>query len=327
MRVVAIDRPGGPEVLTPTSAPIPEPAPGELRVRVVAAGVNRPDVLQRLGRYPVPADASPLPGLEVSGVVDALGAGVAGFAVGDRVCALVNGGGYAEYAVAPAGQVLPIPGSLSFVEAAAIPETFFTVWVNVFEHGRLAAGETLLVHGGSSGIGTAAIALAKALGASVFVTAGSSEKCRACLELGADGAVCYRDEGFFTALRELTGGVDVVLDMVGGDYVPRNLELLNERGRHVSIAFLRGPITELNLLMVMQKRLVLTGSTLRPRSLDEKRAIAVALRETVWPLFAEGRLQPVIDGTFALAEASAAHRRMESSEHVGKLVLLVADGP
>lgn len=327
MNAVAISSPGGPEVLELTTLPIVEPGPGEVRIRVAAAGVNRPDVLQRKGLYPVPPDASPLPGLEVAGTVDAVGPGVDAALVGERVCALCNGGGYAEYATAPAGQVLPVPGDLSWVEAAALSETFFTVWVNVFEHGALVEGESLLVHGGTSGIGTTAIQLAKAFGARVYVTAGSDDKCRACVALGADGAVNYRTHDFVKEVRELTenSGVDVVLDMIGGDYVPKNLELLRDRGRHVSIAFSRGPMAAVSLAAIMFKRLVLTGSTLRPRSRDEKAAIAASLRERVWPLLASRAVAPVIDSSFPLREAARAHERMETSQHIGKIVLVVGD--
>lgn len=325
MQAVHIDRPGGPEVLQLRTCPAPEPGPGEVLIGVRAAGVNRPDVLQRLGVYPVPAGASPLPGLEVAGEVLALGDGVQAFAVGARVCALCNGGGYAEQVAVPAGQVLPVPEGLSMVQAASLPETYFTVWVNAFVHGRLASGETLLVHGGSSGIGVAAIQLARAFGARVLTTAGSEAKLRACRELGAEGAVDYREQDFVAEVKAMTGGdgVDVVLDMVGGDYVPRNLELLRDGGRHVSIAFLRSPRVELSLMPIMQRRLVLTGSTLRPRSRDEKASIAAALRERVWPLLEAGTVRPVIDRVFPLAEAARAHERMEASAHIGKLVLEV----
>jgi putative PIG3 family NAD(P)H quinone oxidoreductase len=325
MNVVAIESPGGPEALVPSTGDVPEPGEGEVRIRVAAAGVNRPDVLQRKGLYPVPPDASPLPGLEVAGIVDAVGRGVDEAHVGERVTALCNGGGYAEQVAVPWGQVLPVPGDLSWVQAAALPETFFTVWVNVFDHGHLGKGESLLVHGGTSGIGTAAIQLGKAFGAKVFVTAGTDDKCAKSIALGADGAVNYREKDFVTEIRALSDGVDVVLDMVGGDYVPRNLQLLRDRGRHVSIAFLRGPTCELSLFAVMSKRLVLTGSTLRPRTREEKAAIAESLRERVWPLLADGKIAPVIDSTFPLAEAAKAHERMESSKHIGKIVLRVND--
>lgn len=322
MKAVEITEPGGPEVLRATSVPIPEPGDGEVRVRVRAAGVNRPDILQRLGLYAVPEDASPLPGLEVSGTIDAVGPGVDA-ELGARVCALCNGGGYAEYVTVPVGQVLPIPGELSWVEAASLPETFFTVWVNVFEHARLKAGESFLVHGGTSGIGVAAIQMAKASGAKVFATAGSDAKCAACIELGADGAVNYKEADFVAEIRALCDGIDVILDMVGGDYVPRNLKLLRDGGRHVSIAFLRGPNTELSIAPIMLKRLVLTGSTLRPRSREEKAEIADGLLRNVWPMLVDGRVKPVVDSTFPLAEASRAHERMQTSKHIGKIVLEV----
>lgn len=327
MKGVVIASPGDPEVLLLTTTPMPEPGPGDVRIRVAAAGVNRPDVLQRKGFYPVPPDASPLPGLEVAGTVDAVGEGVDPAVIGERVCALCNGGGYAEYVTAPSGQVLPVPGDLSFVEAAALPETFFTVWVNVFELGALAQGESLLVHGGASGIGTTAIQLAKAFGARVYVTAGSDEKCRACVALGADGAVNHRAHDFAKEVRELTEGrgVDVVLDMIGGDYVPKNLELLRDHGRHVSIAFTRGSTAEVSMAAIMFKRLVLTGSTLRPRSRDEKAAIAASLKARVWPLLESRAVAPVIDSSFPLAEAYRAHERMETSQHIGKIVLVVGD--
>ncbi len=323
MRAVAITETGGPEVLVESEVPRPMPGEGEVRIRVRAAGVNRPDILQRIGAYRLPPDASDLPGLEVAGTVDAVGAGVTAYRIGDRVCALCNGGGYAEYVSVAAGQVLPVPGSLDWVSAAALPETFFTVWVNVFDHGKLQSGETLLVHGGSSGIGTTAIQLAKALGARVITTAGSDGKCQACLDLGAELAINYRDNDFVEEIQRLGGGVDVVLDMVGGDYVCRNLEVLVDGGRHVSIAFLRGSTAQVNLAPVMLKRLVLTGSTLRPRGRDEKAAIASALRERVWPLLERGEVVPQIDSTFPLASAADAHRRMETSEHIGKIVLTV----
>lgn len=325
MQAVEIERPGGPEVLRLTTRPRPRPAAGELLIRVAAAGVNRPDVLQRLGKYPVPAGASDIPGLEVAGTVVETGPDVTAWKPGDLVCALLAGGGYAEYCVAPAPQCLPVPRGLDLVAAAAIPETFFTVWANVFERGHLTSGESLLVHGGTSGIGTAAISLARALGARVFATAGSTEKCRACEGLGAERAINYREEDFVGAIRESTGGrgVDLILDMVGGDYTPRNLETLAVEGRLVQIAFLRSPKVEVNLAVVMQKRLTITGSTLRPRSVAEKGAIADALRRRVWPLLEAGTVRPVIHSTFPLAGAADAHRLMESSLHIGKIVLLV----
>lgn len=325
MRAVEIERPGGPEVLRITTRPTPRPGTGELLIRVAAAGVNRPDVLQRLGKYPAPPGVSDIPGLEVAGTVVETGPDVTAWKPGDLVCALLAGGGYAEYCVAPAPQCLPLPHGLDLVAAAAIPETFFTVWANVFERGHLTSGESLLVHGGTSGIGTAAISLARALGARVFATAGSIEKCRACEGLGAERAINYREEDFVGAIRESTGGrgVDLILDMVGGDYTPRNLETLAVEGRLVQIAFLKSPKVEVNLAVVMQKRLTITGSTLRPRSVAEKGAIADALRRRVWPLLEAGTVRPVIHSTFPLVAASDAHRLMESSLHIGKIVLLV----
>ncbi|WP_448188782.1 NAD(P)H-quinone oxidoreductase [Azospirillum sp. sgz301742] len=325
MRCVEISQPGGPEVLRPTTRQAPIPGPGEVLVEVAAAGVNRPDVLQRTGNYNPPPGASDLPGLEIAGRVVAIGEGVMDWAADDKVCALVAGGGYAQYCVVPAPQVLPSPKGLSAVEAAALPETFFTVWTNVFERGALKRGETLLVHGGSSGIGTTAIQLAKAFGATVFTTAGSPEKCRACEQLGADRAIDYKTEDFVAVIKEATGGrgVDVVLDMVGGDYVARNIDVLAPEGRHVSIAFLRSPKTTLNLFPVMAKRLTLTGSTLRARTVEEKGRLAQAIREKVWPLIEAGTVKPVIHATFPLEQAAEAHRLMESSAHVGKIVLTV----
>lgn len=323
MRAVGITRPGGPEVLALVERPRPVPGPGEVLVRVEAAGVNRPDVLQRRGLYAPPPGATDIPGLEIAGPIAAVGPGVAEWKVGDRVTALLAGGGYAEYAVAPAPQCLPIPAGLSPEEAAALPETFFTVWTNVFERGRLAAGESFLVHGGASGIGTTAIALARAFGARVFATAGSAERCRACERLGAERGIERETEDFVAVTRAATAGkgVDVILDMVGGDYLPRNVAALAEDGRLVQIAYLRGPKTELDLEPVMRRRLVITGSTLRPRSVAEKGAIARALRERVWPRLAAGELRPLIHAAFPLAEAAAAHALMESNEHVGKIVL------
>ncbi|MEC4591165.1 MULTISPECIES: NAD(P)H-quinone oxidoreductase [Nitrospirillum] len=325
MRAIAITQPGGPEVLKPIERPTPQPGPGQILIRVAAAGVNRPDCLQRAGSYPPPPGASDLPGLEVAGTVAALGEGVTGWTVGDAVCALVNGGGYADHAVAPAGQCLPVPEGFSMVEAAALPETFFTVWTNVFDRGRLAAGESFLVHGGTSGIGTTAIQLAKAFGARVFATAGGPDKAKACEDIGAERGIDYEAEDFVAVVKEATGGrgVDVILDMVGGDYVPRNIDALADQGRHVTIAFLRGAKVTLNMAPVMTKRLILTGSTLRPRSAEEKAAIAASLAEKVWPLLARGEVRPVIFKTFPLEEAAAAHALMESSGHVGKIVLTV----
>jgi len=324
MQAVEIAQPGGPEVLRLTRRPTPRPQAGEVLIRVAAAGVNRPDVLQRQGRYPVPPGASDIPGLEVAGTVVEAGPSQVEWTPGDSVCALLAGGGYAEYCVAPAAQCLPVPHGLELVAAAAIPETFFTVWTNVFDRGRLAPGETLLVHGGSSGIGTAAISLARAFGARVFVTAGSADKCRACEAWGAERAINYQQDDFVAAVKRLTDGrgVDLVLDMVGGSYTPRNLDALAVDGRLVQIAFLDSPRVEINLAVVMQKRLTLTGSTLRPRSVGEKGAIAKALRDRVWPLLEAGTVRPLIYASFPLAAAAAAHRLMESSQHIGKIVLL-----
>jgi putative PIG3 family NAD(P)H quinone oxidoreductase len=322
---VEITRFGGPDVLRAVERPDPVPGPGELLIAVVAAGVNRPDTMQRQGGYPPPPGASDLPGLEVAGTVAALGEGVEGWATGDRVCALVAGGGYATRCVAPAPQCLPVPGPLSLVEAAALPETFFTVWTNVFERGRLVGGETLLVHGGSSGIGTTAIQLAVARGARALATAGSDEKCRACEALGAARAINYRTEDFVDVVERVTEGrgVDVVLDMVGGDYFPRNLESLAVEGRLVQIALLGGGRSTVDLGRVLRRRLTVTGSTLRPRTVAQKGAIAGALRHEVWPLLEAGRVAPVIHATFPLADAAGAHRLMETSAHIGKIVLTV----
>lgn len=326
MIAIEISQPGGPEMLRPAQRPTPVPGRGEVLIRVTAAGVNRPDVLQRQGHYNPPAGVTDLPGLEVAGTIVALGAGVEEWQVGDSVCALVAGGGYAEYCPAPAVQCLPLPTGFDMVDAAALPETFFTVWSNIFDRGRLRAGETLLVHGGSSGIGTTAIQLGRAFGARVLVTAGGPDKCRACEQLGAERAIDYRSEDFVKVAKELTGGrgVDVILDMVGGDYIARDIDALAEDGRHVSIAFLRGPKVSLNLFPMMTKRLTLTGSTLRPRPVEVKAAIARALRQQVWPLLAAGKIKPVVHATFPLAEAAAAHALMESNAHIGKIVLTVA---
>jgi NADPH2:quinone reductase len=324
MLAIEIREPGGPDVLTPVERPIPAPAAGDVLIKVVAAGVNRPDVAQRQGTYPPPPGASDIPGLEVAGTVEQVGGEVRDWRVGDRVCALVAGGGYAEHCVAPAPQCLPIPRGMSAVDAAAIPETFFTVWTNVFDRGRLAAGESLLVHGGSSGIGTTAIQLARAFGASVFATAGSAEKCAACERLGALRAINYRSDDFVPVTREATGGrgIDVILDMVGGDYFPRNIDALAMGGRLVQIATLGGPRSQVFLPAVMQRRLTITGSTLRPRSVAEKGGIAQALREHVWPLLDEGRVRPIVYKTFPIRAAADAHRLMESGEHIGKIVLV-----
>jgi NADPH:quinone reductase len=323
MRAVEITKPGGPEVLKAADRPVPAPRENEILVKVAAAGVNRPDVLQRTGNYPVPSDASDLPGLEVAGEVVKVGSSVKHFKPGDLVCALVHGGGYAEYCVAPEVQALPIPKGLTPVQAASLPETFFTVWSNVYDRGRLAPGETLLVQGGTSGIGVTAIQMAAAMGNRVLATAGSDEKCAACLRLGAERAFNYRTQDFEKEIHAATGGrgVNVILDMVGGDYVPRELKCLAEEGRLVFIAYLRGPKTELNIDTVMRRRLTITGSTLRPRPVELKGAIARSLREKIWPLIEAGRIKPEIYKTFPLEQAAEAHRLMESSQHIGKIVL------
>lgn len=325
MIAIGIATPGGPEVLKPQTRPVPQPGAGEILVAVAAAGVNRPDVLQRQGGYNPPPGASDIPGLEIAGTVVARGDGAGRFALGDRVCGLVAGGGYAEYAVVHESNALPAPAGLSLTEAGAIPETFFTVWTNVFQRGRLQAGESFLVHGGSSGIGTTAIQLAKAFGATVLATAGSEEKCRACRDLGADHAINYRTEDFVAAAKAATDGkgVDLILDMVGGDYIDRNYETAADQGRIVQIAFLNGPKATVNFSRLMLKRLVHTGSTLRPRTVAEKAAIAAELQARVWPLLEAGRCKPLINATFPLAEAAEAHRLMESSSHIGKIVLTV----
>jgi putative PIG3 family NAD(P)H quinone oxidoreductase len=316
---------GAPEVLVPAKGPVPKPQAGEVLVKVAAAGVNRPDVFQRQGNYPPPPGASPILGLEIAGTVVALGDGVRDPALGDRVCALVTGGGYAEYCAAPAPQCLPVPAGFSMVEAAGLPETFFTVWSNVFMRGRLQPGETILIHGGSSGIGTTAIQLAHHFGARVIATAGSDEKCDACRRLGADEAIDYRTTDFVKRVKELTGGkgVELVLDMVGGDYLQRNLSALAVEGRLVQIAFLKPSKVEFDFMPMMLKRLTLTGSTLRARSVEQKAEIARPLREKVWPLLDQGKIKPLIHATFPLAEAAAAHRLMESSAHIGKIILTV----
>jgi len=323
MRAIEIKQPGGPEVLVPAKRPVPQPGKGEVLIRVAAAGVNRPDILQRQGAYAPPPGTTDLPGLEVAGEVVAVGPETARWRVGDKVTALVAGGGYAEYCVAPAPQCLPIPGKLAMIEAAALPETFFTVWTNVFERGRLQAGETFLVHGGSSGIGTTAIQLASRSGARVFTTAGSAEKCSKCRELGASVAIDYRTEDYVKVVERETGGkgVDLILDMVGGDYINRNLQCLAVDGRLVQIAFLKGAKAEINFANVMVKRQTITGSTLRPRSVAQKGAIAQALEERVWPLVAAGEVVPQIFATFPLEQAAEAHRLMETSAHVGKIML------
>ena len=325
MTAIEITAPGGPEKLVPNRRPVPRPAPGEVLIKVATAGVNRPDCLQRQGGYPPPPGASDIPGLEVAGTIAALGEGVEDWMIGDEICALLTGGGYAEYCTAPAPQCLPIPAGLTLQQAAALPETFFTVWSNVFDRARLQPGETLLVHGGTSGIGTTAIQLAKALGSRVFVTVGGAEKMQPCLDLGAERAIDYREEDFVQAVKELTRnrGVDVILDMVGGDYTQRNLSALAVEGRLVFIAFLRGAKVELNLAPVMMKRLTITGSTLRARPVEHKAPIARSLQHIVWPLLAGGVVRPFIDRVFPLSEAAAAHALMESNRHIGKLLLQV----
>jgi putative PIG3 family NAD(P)H quinone oxidoreductase len=323
MTVIAIRQPGSPEVLVPESRPVPEPAAGEILVKVSAAGVNRPDAMQRMGLYPPPPGATDIPGLEIAGEVVACGPGVTRWKNGDVVMALVIGGGYAEYCLAHETHALPVPPNLSPVEAGAIPETFFTVWHNVFERGRLAAGETLLVHGGSSGIGTTAIQLAKAFGARVITTAGSAEKCAACVKLGADVAVNYKTEDFVAATKEATGkrGADVILDMIGGDYINRNFEAAAVDGRIVQIAFQSSSRAHVDFIRLMLKRLTHTGSTLRARAVADKGAIAAAVEAQALPLIAAGKVRPVIDSTFGLKDAAAAHARLDSSAHIGKIVL------
>jgi NADPH:quinone reductase len=323
MTSIVIREPGGPEVLTPRQQPMPYPAEGEILVKVLAAGVNRPDVLQRKGLYPPPKGATEIPGLEIAGEIAAVGPNVTRWKQGDKVMALVVGGGYAEYCLAFEGHALPVPATLSIIEAAAIPETFFTVWYNVFERGKLAQGETFLVHGGSSGIGTTAIALAKAFGARVFTTAGTPEKCEACRKLGADLAVNYRTEDFVALTKEASAGhgADVILDMVGGDYIGRNYEAAAVEGRIVQIAFQAASRANVDMMRLMLKRLTHTGSTLRARSVPDKSAIARAVETHALPLIAAGRVRPVIDSTFPLSQASAAHARMEGGSHIGKIVL------
>lgn len=323
MTAIAISTPGGPEVLVPEERPVPQPADGEILVKVAAAGVNRPDVFQRLGNYPPPKGTTDIPGLELAGEVVAAGANAKRFKVGDKITALVAGGGYAEFCVVPEPQALPIPAGLSMVEAAAIPETFFTVWHNVFERGGLTSGETILIHGGSSGIGTVAIMLAKAFGARVFATAGSAEKCAACVKLGADLAINYKTEDFVAKVKEATGdrGANVILDMVGGDYINRNYIAAAIEGRVVQIAFLEASKATVDFRFMLGKRLTHTGSGLRPRSVEDKGKMARALEAKVWPLLAAGRCKPVIDSTYPLAQAAQAHARMESSQHIGKIVL------
>jgi NADPH2:quinone reductase len=325
MTAIGIASPGGPEALVPEERPVPVPSAGEILVKVAAAGVNRPDVAQRKGHYPPPPGATDIPGLEIAGEVVALGSGVTRWKIGDKICALVIGGGYAEYCLAHESHALPVPAGYSMTEAAAIPETFFTVWHNVFERGALKSGETLLVHGGSSGIGTAAIQLAKQFGARVIVTAGSDDKCEACRKLGADVAINYKTQDFVAETKSATGGkgADVILDMVGGDYIERNYEAAAVEGRIVQIAFQGSTKATVDFRRIMLKRLHHTGSTLRSRSVADKGLIAQAIMEKVVPLLAAGRVRPVMDSTFPLAEASKAHARMESSAHIGKIVLTV----
>ena len=328
MTAIEISSPGGPEVLRAVRRPVPRPSEGEVLIRVDAAGVNRPDVLQRRGQYPPPPGASDIPGLEVAGTIVDIGAGTSRWRVGDRVCALVAGGGYAEYCVAPAPQCLPIPANVDVVAAAAVPETFFTVWTNLFQRGALKAGERALIHGGTSGIGTTAIQLAHVLGSTVFATAGSSEKCDACRRLGASVAINYRESDFVEVVKRETGeaGVDVVLDIIGGDYFKRNLDCLAINGRLVQIGLQGGATSTVDLGRVMRRRLTITGSTLRIRTLEEKGALARDVEKNVWPLLSTGHVAPVLDRTFPLTEAAAAHQRMEAGDHIGKLVLTIRGG-
>jgi len=323
MKCIEIAKPGGPEQLVLAERDEPTPGPGAVRIRVGAAGVNRPDCLQRQGVYPPPPGASDIPGLEVAGIIDTVGEGVSAWKSGDHVCALVTGGGYAEWVIAPQETLLRIPAHMPIDQAAGLPETLFTVWSTVFMRAGLKAGETLLVHGGSSGIGTTAIQLAKAFGAEVITTAGSAAKCDLCRTLGADLAINYKDRDFEEAVRAHSDGVDVVLDMVGGPYIPKNIALLRPDGRHVSIAFLQGAKAEVNFAQIMMKRLMVTGATLRARDTTFKGEIARQLADRVWPLLDQGRIRVVIDSRFDLAEASAAHARMESSDHMGKILLIV----
>lgn len=323
MAFVELDGFGGPEVLKPAQMAVPQPGEGEILIKVAAAGINRPDVQQRLGQYNPPPGVTTVPGLEVAGEVVAIGTGATRYRLGDKVCALVAGGGYAQYCVAPEPQTLPVPDGVSMVEAGGLPETFFTVWANVYDRANLQSDETLLIHGGSSGIGTTAIQIAHAFGSRVFVTAGSDAKCQACLDLGAERAINYRDEDYVAVCKELTGGkgVDVILDMVGGSYVQRNIDVMNWDGRIVQIAWLESPKVEANFMKLMLKRLTWTGSTLRPRTVAQKGAIARSLEEKVWPLISSGKIKPIVHKTFPLAEAADAHRLMESSAHIGKIIL------
>lgn len=325
MTAIAISAPGGPDVLVPQTRPVPQPGPGEVLIRVGAAGVNRPDVLQRMGLYPPPPGASDLPGLEVAGEIVALGDGVNSALLGARTCALVAGGGYADYCAAPAGSCLPLPDALTLAEGAALPETLFTVWHNLFERAFVKEGDSVLVHGGTSGIGTMAITLCKLFDIRIFVTCGSAEKCASALALGADAAIDYATEDFAARVAELTKGqgVNAVLDMVGGDYLPRNLACLADDGRHVSIAFQRGIKAEVNVADIMRRRMTLTGSTLRARDATFKALLADEIYANVWPYVIDGKLKPVMDQTFPLAEAAAAHARMQAGAHVGKIALMV----
>ena len=325
MNCIEIPEPGGPEALKTTTRPVPTPEPSEVLIRVEVAGINRPDCVQRQGNYAPPSGTTDIPGLEVSGEIVAVGVEIKNWSVGDKVAALLAGGGYAEYAVAPFQQCLPIPDGLSMIEAAALPETFFTVWTNVFERGALKKGETLMIHGGSSGIGTTAIQIASQMGAHVITTTGSADKCQACADLGAERTVNYREEDFVEAAREFGGGkgVDVILDMVGGDYIAKNIKSLAPDGRLVQIAFLQGSKADINFMSVMLKRLTLTGSTLRPQSIERKGEIAAALIENVWPLISSGKIKPVIYKTFALNQVAEGHALMESSEHIGKIMLKI----
>ena len=327
MNYIKIEKHGDPDVLLLHSQPVPEPGPGEVLIRVAAAGVNRPDVMQRKGLYPPPPGATDVPGLEVSGTVVSVGQNVSEPPINSEVCALVTCGGYAEYCLAAASICLPVPEKISLVNAAGIPETFFTVWTNVFERGQLKAGDSLLVHGGSSGIGTTAIQLGKAFGATVYITAGTSDKCEFCNNLGADAAINYREQNFSEEINRLTEGkgVNVILDMVGGPYFPKNIRLLADEGRLVQIALMQGSKAEVDFRSLLLKRVTLTGSTLRPRSVEEKTKIAQALQKNVWPLLESGAIRPIIHQTFPLKQASEAHRLMESSAHIGKILLKPAD--
>ena len=324
MKAVVITKPGGPDVLSLQTRPQPQPRGDEVLIKVFAAGINRPDVFQRKGNYPPPSGASPdIPGLEVAGVIEAIGNHVTNWKIGDKVCALLTGGGYAEYCTTPQGQCLEIPGLLTFAEAASLPETFFTVWSNVFDRGKLKPGEKLLVHGGSSGIGVAAIQMAKAWGTTVLVTAGSEEKCTFCEELGSDKAINYKNQNFSEEIKKLYGGVDVILDMIGGDYTSRNLDILNEEGRLVLINAMKGSESTVSLSQIMRKRLIVTGSMLRIRGTTFKATVAKQLRKIVWPWLISGEVKPIVFQTFQLEEAGEAHRLMEQSSHMGKLVLIV----